>query len=88
LPRKRENTFTCPKCGKKATNPIRTWTLVSPIPDKYGRVTITIMGAFICESCGEKWNSTIQKIKTGGEEKREAETREEPYTITIDLNEI
>lgn len=82
--------FTCPRCGARASSPIRTWTLVSPIPDKYGRVTITVMGAFICESCGKTWSSPIEKIKSGEErlEARGEGERREPEVIVIDLEEL
>jgi len=89
MPRRREDPFTCPNCGARASSPIRTWTLVSPIPDRYGRVTITVMGAFVCESCGKTWSSPIQKIKSGGEERgREVEPETEPETIVIDVEEL
>jgi hypothetical protein len=80
----------CPQCGARASSPIRTWTLVSPIPDKYGRVTITVMGAFICESCGKTWSSPIEKIKSGEErlEARGEGERREPEVIVIDLEEL
>lgn len=87
MPRRREDPFTCPNCGARASNPIRTWTLVSPIPDKYGRVTVTVMGAFVCDSCGRTWSSPIQKIKSGGEERR-VEVSGEPETIVIDIEEL
>ncbi len=90
MPRRGGSPFTCPQCGERASSPIRTWTLVSPIPDKYGRVTITVMGAFICESCGKTWSSPIEKIKSG-EERLEARgdgERREPEVIVIDLEEL
>jgi len=90
LPRRGGSPFTCPQCGVRASSPIRTWTLVSPIPDKYGRVTITVMGAFICESCGKTWSSPIEKIKSGEErlEARGEGERREPEVIVIDLEEL
>jgi transcription elongation factor Elf1 len=90
LPRRGGSPFTCPQCGARASSPIRTWTLVSPIPDKYGRVTITVMGAFICESCGKTWSSPIEKIKSGEErlEARGEGERREPEVIVIDLEEL
>jgi transcription elongation factor Elf1 len=90
LPRRGGSPFTCPQCGARASSPIRTWTLVSPIPDKHGRVTITVMGAFICESCGKTWSSPIEKIKSGEErlEARGEGERREPEVIVIDLEEL
>ncbi|MEN2999494.1 MAG: chromatin protein Cren7 [Acidilobaceae archaeon] len=81
----RTDPFRCPSCGTKAKSPLRTWTLTSPFPDKYGRLTVTVMGSFVCDSCGASWNAVIKKMKVG--EEREVE-REEPHIITIDLNEL
>lgn len=79
----------CPSCGAPAREPLRTWTLTSPLPDKHGRITVTIMGSFLCDSCGRTWNAVVQKIKVGGEERKESkEGASEPYTITIDLDEL
>ncbi len=90
MPRRKTNPFTCPECGERALNPIRTWTLVSPIPDKHGRVTITIMGAFICSKCGKTWSSPIQKLKSGEEKVgiEERSERGEPEVIVIDIEEL
>ncbi len=89
MPRGRGDPFTCPVCGVRALNPIRTWTLVSPIPDKHGRVTITVMGAFLCNNCGKMWSSPIQKLKSEGAlESRDVGEREEPEVIVIDLEEL
>jgi uncharacterized Zn finger protein (UPF0148 family) len=47
---------------------VKTWQLVSPFPDSKGRVTITIMGSFVCPNCGYRWRAVISKIKVGGDE--------------------
>ena len=92
MPRRRsqEDPFTCPICGVRVTEPESTWTVVSPIPDKYGRVTITIMGSFRCPN-GHTWKAVIKKFKSGGEEGEGAEAggAEEPgEVITLDLSDI
>ncbi|AHC51640.1 Chromatin protein Cren7 [Sulfolobus acidocaldarius SUSAZ] len=56
----------CPNCGKKAEKPVKTWQLVSPLPDAYGRITITVMGSYECGNCGHKWKAVVSKIKAGG----------------------
>jgi predicted RNA-binding Zn-ribbon protein involved in translation (DUF1610 family) len=68
MPKKKSNEdiYICPSCGTKVKEPIKTWQLVSPLPDSYGRITITVMGSFICPSCGNKWKGVISKIKAGG----------------------
>ncbi len=70
------------------TDPERTWTLVSPIPDRQGRVTITIMGAFRCPN-GHTWKAVIKKLKSGGKEEEEEQgEREQGDVITLDLSDI
>lgn len=79
----------CPECGARSPGPLRTWTLVSPIPDKEGRVTVTIMGSFMCPECGKTWNAVIQKLKTGGGVGEKTEERiEEAQVIEINVDEI
>jgi len=71
MPRKRKqkkDPYICPNCGTRVTEPVKTWQLVSPMPDSKGRVTITIMGSFQCPNCGHKWRAVISKIKVGGDE--------------------
>jgi len=91
LPRKRDP-FVCPKCGTRVEEPVKTWTLVSPFPDKYGRITVTVMGSFRCPNCGYSWRSVIKKLKTGGDEeaaRRGEEEKPEPGTIIeIDLDDL
>ncbi|MEM1873766.1 MAG: chromatin protein Cren7 [Acidilobaceae archaeon] len=81
----------CPRCGARSPGPLRTWTLVSPIPDKEGRVTVTVMGAFLCPECGNTWNAVIQKLKAGGSEgsgERAGGESGEPQVIEIDVDEL
>ncbi|MEZ0290202.1 MAG: chromatin protein Cren7 [Sulfolobales archaeon] len=85
----------CPRCGYLVERPEKTWHLVSPIPDSYGRVTITIMGSFKCPKCGYSWRAVISKLKAGEDvefvEREERETEYKPRegkVIEIDLSEI
>jgi len=56
----------CPNCGTEVKEPIKTWQLVAPIPDKKGRITVTVMGVFQCPECGYKWRGVVSKVKVGG----------------------
>lgn len=55
----------CPKCGSSDVEVARTWQLVSPIPDRRGRITVTVMGVLSCKSCKHSWKSVVSKIKVG-----------------------
>lgn len=89
----KEKTVKCPKCGYSDIEIIKNWQLTSPFPDKYGRITITIMGVMQCGKCGHKWRGVISKIKAGGssiaindKEIRGEERRVKE--IVLDLDEI
>lgn len=102
MPRKKQKEIDlCPKCGTKVEKPEKTWNLISPLPDAYGRITITVMGSYVCPNCGYKWKGVVSKIKAGGssveiegkkgvkkigEEKVEEENRGE--IIEIDLSDL
>ncbi len=102
MPRKsQKEPDVCPKCGTKVDKPIKTWQLVSPLPDANGRITITIMGSYECPNCGYKWRAVVSKIKAGGSsveiegkkgEKKvigdEKEEREEGEIIELDLSDL
>ncbi|ADI32279.1 hypothetical protein [Staphylothermus hellenicus] len=68
MPRKssKQNKLVCPRCGSEDIEIVKQWQLVSPLPDKYGRITITIMGVMQCRRCGYRWRGVISKIKVGG----------------------
>ncbi len=57
----------CKKCGTeidpKVHPPNTTWTMTSPMPDKNGQITLTIMGSFKCPNCGASVRASLQKIK-------------------------
>ncbi len=58
----------CTQCAFKInpveTPPNKTWNMISPLPDKMGRVTLTIMGSFTCPKCGKSLRIAMQKIKS------------------------
>ncbi|MFX0195414.1 MAG: hypothetical protein ACFFCW_04755 [Candidatus Hodarchaeota archaeon] len=69
MPKKDKNTIICKNksCGltisKLEVSPTKTWNLVSPLPDKEGRLTITIMGTYSCPNCGRSNTSVVAKFK-------------------------
>jgi len=69
MPKKDKNTIVCKNksCGltfsKQEVSPTKTWNLVSPLPDKEGRLTITIMGTYPCPNCGRRNTSVVTKFK-------------------------
>ena len=90
----RKKQVTCPRCGSEVKEPIKTWQLVSPFPDKKGRITITIMGVYQCPTCGYRWRGVVSKIKVGGTsvevEGKEIEEEEKrpPKIIELDLSDL
>ncbi len=89
MPRRKKDPYVCPRCGTRVSEPVKTWTLVSPLPDKYGRITITIMGSFVCPNCGYKWRAVIKKLKEGGHPPADKpEEKEEGEIIEIDLSDL
>jgi predicted RNA-binding Zn-ribbon protein involved in translation (DUF1610 family) len=98
--KRQKDPFVCPNCGTKVSEPLKTWQLVSPMPDSKGRVTITVMGSFQCPNCGHKWRAVVSKLKVGGGEvemevgkkrkkmRDENEQKEEGEVIELDIDEI
>lgn len=85
----------CPKCGSRDLEVEKTWNLTSPLPDKYGRITLTIMGVLRCKRCGYRWKATISKLKIGAkveiegaERVIEEEEKHPPKEIVLDMDEI
>jgi len=85
----------CPRCGSPSTEVVKTWQLVSPIPDKQGRITVTIMGVVKCLECGYQWRGVINKLKIsttsvsiGDREVQFEEEERKPKVITIDIDDI
>ncbi|MHA2297719.1 MAG: hypothetical protein ACXADA_16950 [Candidatus Hodarchaeales archaeon] len=63
----KEKKVMCKKCST-VINPVthppsKTWQMVSPMPDKEGNVTLTIMGSFRCPNCGKSVIASLRKIK-------------------------
>ncbi len=94
MPRSRKKKHVCPSCGTEVAEPVKTWQLVAPIPDRKGRITVTIMGVFECPNCGYKWRGVVSKIKVGsssveveGREIGEEEKRP-PKIIELDLSDL
>ena len=55
----------CKNCGNTSFGkPLKTWQMYSPLPDRNGNITITVMGSFECPNCGKNVRGAIKKIKT------------------------
>ncbi len=71
----------CKKCGytfMPADVPTKKqWTLVSPMPDKDGNVTITIMATWDCPKCGKNITGSMGKTKGDFQGKSKKEQVEE-----------
>ncbi len=67
--RKKSKLIVCKKCGyswdPKDIEPEKTWHMVSPMPDKEGRITVTIMGVWTCPKCGSKVRGVVSKMRIG-----------------------
>ncbi|GAI12895.1 unnamed protein product [marine sediment metagenome] len=65
----KEKKIMCKKCSTVidpvVTKPKKTWQLVSPMPDKDGNVTLTMMGSFTCPNpdCGKSVIAAMAKVK-------------------------
>ncbi len=94
--KKEKKALLCPKCGSSSVDVVKTWNLISPLPDREGRITLTIMGVLKCKECGYSWKSVVSKLKVGtgieieGGRAEKATLKEErkPKEIIIDLDEI
>ncbi|MEM1933730.1 MAG: chromatin protein Cren7 [Desulfurococcaceae archaeon] len=94
--KKKEDKPVCPKCGSYEIDVNKTWQLVSPFPDRDGRITVTVMGSMTCKRCQYSWRGVVSKIKIGekgvtigdktledrGEEKRRVKE------IVIDIDDL
>ncbi|MHA2364928.1 MAG: hypothetical protein ACXAC7_13310 [Candidatus Hodarchaeales archaeon] len=67
----KEKGIRCKGCGQvinpTETPPSSTWTLTSPMPDKQGRITLTVMGSFTCPRCSKNVKAAMKKIKSDDE---------------------
>jgi len=86
----KKDPFVCPRCGTRVQEPVKTWTLVSPLPDKYGRITVTVMGSFECPNCGYRWRAVLKKFKEGGQPPGSSgpAAKDEGEIIEIDLSDL
>ncbi|MHA2223886.1 MAG: hypothetical protein ACXAC8_01650 [Candidatus Hodarchaeales archaeon] len=79
--------ISCKKCGHiinpTETPPEKTWQLVSPMPDKEGRVTLTIMGSFHCPMCNASIRAAIKKVK--GDEIGSGQSKKELLIQAVSL---
>ena len=50
----------CPKCGAKASTPIKTWSLPSRRPSKAGEETKIEVGIFECTECKAKFRAAVE----------------------------
>ena len=57
----------CKKCGNvdfTGVKPNKTWQMFSPMPDRDGNITITVMGSLTCPNCGKNVRGALKTIKT------------------------
>lgn len=67
MPKQQLRQNMCPDCGETASEPYKTWELVSPMPDKKMRITVTVFGMYECKKCGKKFKGIVGKTKLGSE---------------------
>ena len=84
---KRKKKILCKKCGHIInpieTPPEKTWQLISPMPDKEGRVTLTIMGSFHCPMCNASVRASLKKIR--GDEIGSGKSKKELLIQAVNL---
>jgi rubredoxin len=85
--KKRKKQISCKKCGHilnpSETPPEKTWQLVSPMPDKEGRVTLTVMGSFHCPMCNASIRASLKKIR--GDEIGSGKSKKELLIQAVNL---
>ena len=79
--------------SKLEVSPSKTWNLVSPMPDKQGRITITIMGTYPCPHCGRNNTSVVSKFKDSEEGEQRKSKQEQLIELLesqeqVDLTEV
>lgn len=71
MPKARIKQIKCSKCGAtwkpNEINPIKTWHLIAPFPDKNGKITVTVMAVWRCPKCGASVRGVYSKIKIGAD---------------------
>ena len=99
MPKKDKTKIICKNknCGqtfsKLEVSPSKTWNLVSPMPDKQGRITITIMGTYLCPHCGRNNTSVVSKFKDSEEGEQRKSKQEQLIELLesqeqVDLTEV
>lgn len=85
--KKRKKKISCKKCGHVInpieTPPEKTWQLISPMPDKEGRVTLTIMGSFHCPICNASVRASLKKVR--GDEIGSGKSKKELLIQAVNL---
>ncbi len=85
--KKRKKKISCKKCGHVInpieTPPEKTWQLISPMPDKEGRVTLTIMGSFHCPICNASIRASLKKVR--GDEIGSGKSKKELLIQAVNL---
>ncbi len=85
--KERKKKISCKKCGRVIDPiehpPSKTWQLISPMPDKEGRVTLTIMGSFRCPDCNASVRAAMKKIK--GDEIGSGKSKKELLIQAVNL---
>ncbi|UCG90557.1 MAG: chromatin protein Cren7 [Candidatus Heimdallarchaeota archaeon] len=85
--KKRKKKISCKKCGHilnpTENPPEKTWQLISPMPDKDGRVTLTIMGSFHCPTCNASIRASLKKIR--GDEIGSGKSKKELLIQAVNL---
>ena len=85
--KERKKKISCKKCGRiinpTENPPSKTWQLISPMPDKEGRVTLTIMGSFSCPDCNASIRAAMKKIR--GDEIGSGKSKKELLIQAINL---
>ncbi len=85
--KKRKKKISCKNCGHIldpiVTPPEKTWQLVSPMPDKDGRVTLTVMGSFHCPMCNASIRASLKKIR--GDEIGSGKSKKELLIQAVNL---
>ncbi len=66
------------------------WTLVSPMPDKEGNVTITMMATWDCPQCGKNITGSAGKTKGdfGGKSKKESIHDKLAENVEFEISEL
>ena len=79
----------CKKCGNtsfEGVKPNKTWQMYSPMPDRDGNITITVMGSLTCPNCGKNVRGALKTIKTDQTEGGTYKKREKLLETLVSAN--